>query len=110
MATLRLDNATISIGGADLTSFASSIELPIADPAPESARPFGAPSGPIRFCGNHDGLAGQWPRGLESASITVTMTVRPRDMRRYRAWWRSTRPQISRMRALYGRRRGRGRW
>jgi len=110
MATLHFDeHSTISVGGIDLSGLVGRITF---DPEPTAAHMQeisstldGLRPASIQFSGMWDG-----PPLLPEVERSVIIKIRPKDMRRWRAWWRRSRPQITRMRAAYGRRRGRGRW
>lgn len=90
MATIDLTDATVTIGGVDLTGFASRVGFDL-DPWQEQAmvRSFAVrPDFTMRFQGTVDAVS---PGA-------------------YRALLGRTHPRLRRMHAAYGRRRGRGRW
>lgn len=107
MASLNLDeHSTITFGGIDLSGLVNGFT---PDPEPIAAHVGslldGLSNASIQFAGRWDG-----PPLVPDIARTIMITVRPHDMRRWRAFWRRNRPQITRMRTAYGRRRGRGRW
>lgn len=109
MATMRLDNATISIGSVDLSAYASTVELDLADEPAESGwatdRIAGLQDGSLTFSGYWDG-----PSLLPDLPVeqTITVTVPWHVARRWVTLMQQRqRARIRRMHAAYGRRHGR---
>lgn len=114
MATMRLDNATLSIGSVDLSAYASTISLDLADDTDETGgwatdRIAGLQEGSLTFSGYWDGpsLLPDLP-----AEQTITVTVPWPVARRWVALMQQRhRARIRRMHAAYGRRHRKGsRW
>jgi hypothetical protein len=110
MATMRLTDATLSIGGVDLSGYATGIELPVENESDESGWASGRlaelENTTLTFSGIWDGPS-LLPDAIDRA---ITVTIRPSDIKAWRAYYRRyLRPQIRSMHTA-SRRKRRGRW
>lgn len=100
MATIDLTDATVTISGVDLSSYASSVGFDL-DPWQEQMlrRVEGLPNGTLPLFGFRWVSRGYAPPGVYEAVVALIGASRAARRRR-----------IRRMHAAYGRRRGPGRW
>lgn len=110
MATMRLENATLSIGGVDLSGYTTDVELPIElpdDPGWATDRIAGLKDGSLSFTGHWDG---PMPLLDLPAERTISIIVPWHVARPWLALLERRRgARLRRMHAAY-RRRKRGRW
>jgi hypothetical protein len=111
MATVRLTDATLSIGGVHLVDYTNAtitttVETESDESTWASGRLAELENTTLTFSGIWDGPS-LLPDAIDRA---ITVTIRPRDIKAWRAWWRRCNPRIRRMHTAYRRKRGRGRW
>lgn len=90
MATIDLTDATITIGGVDVSGYVQSISIPLEREIEE--------------------LAERWVPALNGFTLYFRGKADAVHPRTYRTLLGRTHPRVRRMHTAYGRRRGRGRW